>query len=149
MENFRAWYQVNAAVLWLETVVALVILLGLVVFLWTRLQKLQDRYRRLMGDSTSDRLEEMLEDHVRRVGGTLDRVDALERLGEGKALALALQTVGRVHTSQARWDETLADLTRALDLLAPLEDRALTGRLWIDVGEVYWRQGEWGQARER
>ena len=62
MGYFNAWYQVNAAVLWLETIVAIVVLLGILIFFWVRLRRLQNRYERLMGDSTGDRLEEMLEE---------------------------------------------------------------------------------------
>lgn len=104
MDYFRAWYQVNAAVLWLVTGVALVILLGLLIYLWTRLRKLQDRYGRLMGDSTGDRLEEMLEDHTRRVRGTLDRVDALERLAHDlqRTLGYGIQWVGMVRFNPFR-----------------------------------------------
>jgi len=104
MDYFRAWYQVNAAVLWLETVVVVVILSGIVVFLWRRLRGLEDRYRRLMGDSTADRLEEMLEDYVRRVRGTLNRVDALERLAHDlqRTLGYSVQWVGMVRYNPFR-----------------------------------------------
>ena len=104
MDYFRAWYQVNAAVLWLETAVVVVILAGIVIFLWTRLRRLEGRYRRLMGDSTADRLEEMLEDYVRRVRGTLDRVDALERLARDlqRTLGHSVQWVGMVRYNPFR-----------------------------------------------
>ena len=104
MDYFRAWYQVNAAVLWLEAVVAIVVLLGMAIWLWTRLRQLQDRYQRLMGDSTSGHLEEMLEDHVRRVRGTLDRVDSLERLARDlqRTLGFSVQWVGMVRFNPFR-----------------------------------------------
>lgn len=104
MDYFRAWYQVNAAVLWLETAVVVVILAGIVIFLCTRLRGIEGRYRLLMGDSTADRLEEMLEDYVRRVRGTLDRVDALERLARDlqRELGYSVQWVGMVRYNPFR-----------------------------------------------
>lgn len=104
MDYFRAWYQVNAAVLWLETAVVVVILAGIVIFLWTRQRGLEGRYRLLMGDSTADRLEEMLEDYVRRVRGTLDRVDALEQLARDlqRTLGYSVQWVGMVRYNPFR-----------------------------------------------
>ena len=104
MDYFRAWYQVNAAILWLETAIAVIILVGLAIFLWARLRKLQARYDRLMGDSTSDHLGEMLEDHVRRVRGALDRVDALERLAHDlqRTLGHSVQWVGMVRFNPFR-----------------------------------------------
>lgn len=98
MGYFKAWYQVNAAILWLEMLVAILILLGLVIYLWRRLRQVQDRHKRLMGDSPGGSLEEMLEDHVRRVRGALDRVDALERLADDLQYALghSVQWVGMV-----------------------------------------------------
>jgi len=104
LDYLRAWYQVNAAVLWLETAVVVVILAGIVIFLWTRLRGLEGRYRRLMGDSTADRLEEMLEDYVRRVRGTLDRVDTLERLARDlqRTLGYSVQWVGMVRYNPFR-----------------------------------------------
>ena len=104
MDYFRAWYQVNAAILWLETAVVVVILAGIVIFLWTRQRGLEGRYRLLMGDSTADRLEEMLKDYVRRVRGTLDRVDALERLARDlqRELGYSVQWVGMVRYNPFR-----------------------------------------------
>lgn len=104
MGYFRAWYQVNAAVLWLETIVAIVILLGLAIFLWTRLRQLQGQYERLMGDSAGGSLQEMLESHVHRVRGAMDRVDALERLAHDlqRALGHSVQWVGTVRFNPFR-----------------------------------------------
>ena len=104
MEYLKAWYQVNAAVLWLETVAVIVVLLGAVIWLWRRLRQLEARYRRLMGDSDGGSLQEMLEDHVRRVRGTLDRVDALERLAHDlqRQLGYSVQWVGMVRFNPFR-----------------------------------------------
>ncbi|OQY21513.1 MAG: hypothetical protein B6I34_07215 [Anaerolineaceae bacterium 4572_32.1] len=104
MAYFQAWYQVNAALFWLETVVAIVILLGVVIFLWMRLRQIQARYERLMGDSESGNLQEMLEDHVRRVRGTLDRVDTLEQLAHDlqRRLGYSVQWVGMVRFNPFR-----------------------------------------------
>lgn len=101
---FDTWYQVNAAVLWPGTVVAIAILLGIVIFLWVRLRRLEDRYNRLMSDSAGDSLQEMLEGHVRRVRGTLDRVDALERLAHDLqcTLGYSVQWVGMVRFNPFR-----------------------------------------------
>jgi len=57
-----------------------------------------------MGDSTADRLEEMLEDYVRRVRGTLDRVDTLERLARDlqRTLGYSVQWVGMVRYNPFR-----------------------------------------------
>jgi len=97
--GYFAWYQVNAAVLWLGTVIAIIILLGVVIFFWMRQRELGVRYNRLMGDSASNGLEAMLENHVRRVRGVLDRVETLDQLvrnlqltqeQQGRELQLAL-----------------------------------------------------------
>jgi len=104
VDYFDTWYQVNAAVLWPGAVVAIAILLGIVVFFWVRLRRLENRYNRLMSDSAGDSLQEMLEDHIRRVRGTLDRVDALERLAHDlqRTLGYSMQWVGMVRFNPFR-----------------------------------------------
>ncbi len=104
MDYFRAWHQVNAAILWLGTVVAVVVLLGMVIFLWARLRRLQVRYERLMADSAGDSLQDMLENHIQRVRGALDRVDALERLADDlqRTLGHSVQWVGMVRFNPFR-----------------------------------------------
>ena len=104
MDYFRAWYQANAAILWLEAVVAIAILLGVVIFLWTRLRQIENRYDRLMSDSSGGSLQEMLKDHVHRVRGALDRVDALDRLTHDlqRTLGYSVQWVGMVRFNPFR-----------------------------------------------
>lgn len=104
MDYLKAWYQVNASVLWLGTVAATVILGGMVAFLWRQLRQLQDRYQRLTGGPTEGNLQEMLEDHIRRVRDALDRVDAAERLTHDlqRTLGYSLQWVGMVRYNPFR-----------------------------------------------
>jgi len=106
VDYFDTWYQVNAAVLWPGAVVAIAILLGIVVFFWVRLRRLENRYNRLMSDSAGDSLQEMLEDHIRRVRGTLDRVDALERLAATRALPSPWRTRTATASSSAAYIAT-------------------------------------------
>ncbi|UCC64751.1 MAG: DUF4446 family protein [Anaerolineae bacterium] len=138
MDYFRAWYQVNAAVIWLETLVGIVVLVGAVIWLWTRLRRLQDRYQRLMGDSTADGLEEMLEDHVRRVRGALDRVDALERLAHDlqRTLGYGVQWVGMVRFNPFR--DTGGDQSFAIALADAHGDGIVLSSLHRpDITRVY------------
>lgn len=138
MDYFNAWYQVNAAVLWLESVVAVVILLAVVVFLCTRLWRLQDRYERMMGHSAGGSLQEMLEDHTRRVRGTMDRVDALERLNHdlGRTLGYSLQWVGMVRYNPFR--DTGGDQSFAIALANAHGDGIVLSSLHRrDVTRVY------------
>jgi len=104
MDYFKAWYQVNGAILWLETLVAILILLGLVSFLWRRLQHIQGHYDQLMADSSGGSLQEMLQDHLFRVRGTLDRVDSLEKLVHDlqRTLGQSVQWVGLVRFNPFR-----------------------------------------------
>lgn len=104
MDYFQAWYEVNAAVLWLESLILLMILLGVTVFLWRRLRKVEARYRRLMSDASDGSLQEMLEDHVRRVRGALDRVDTLEKLAHDleRTVGHSVQWVGLVRYNPFR-----------------------------------------------
>jgi len=104
VDYIRAWYQVNAAVLWLETAVVIVALLGMIVFLWRRLRHVERRYERLMADTSGGSLQEMLEDHVRRVRGALERVDTLEKLAHEleRALGHSVQWVGLVRYNPFR-----------------------------------------------
>lgn len=138
MDYFRAWYQANTAVLWLETIVVIVVLLAMVILLWTRLRRLQDRYERLMGDSVDGSLQGTLEDHVRRVRSALDRVDALERLARDlqHTLGYSVQWVGMVRFNPFR--DTGGDQSFAIALADARGDgivlSSLHGR---DVSRVY------------
>jgi HAMP domain-containing protein len=104
VDHFQAWHQVNAATLWAATVAAVAVLAGVAAFLWARLRRLQVRYARLMDDSEGGSLQETLEDHVRRVRGALDRVDALERLTRDleRTLGHSVQGVGMVRFNPFR-----------------------------------------------
>lgn len=138
MNYFRAWYQVNGAVLWLATVVVIVVSLGLLIFLWTRLRRLQDRYDRLMGDSVGGSLEGMLQDHVRRVRSTLDRVDALEQLAQNlqHVLGYSVQWVGMVRFNPFR--DTGGDQSFAIALVDAHGDGIVLSSLHRrDVTRVY------------
>jgi hypothetical protein len=138
VDYLRAWYQVNAATLWLGTVVAIVILLGLVVFLWTRLRRLQTHYDQLMSDSSGGSLREMLEDHVGRVRNTLDRVDALDKLAGDlqRTLGYTVQWVGMVRFNPFR--DTGGDQSFAIALADAHGDGLVLSSLHRpDVTRVY------------
>lgn len=138
MDYLRAWYQVNAAALWLETVAAIVILLGLVIFLWTRLRRLQAHYEQLMSDSSGGSLQEMLEDHVERVRNTLDRVDALDKLAGDlqRTLGYTVQWVGMVRFNPFR--DTGGDQSFAIALADAHGDGLVLSSLHRpDVTRVY------------
>ncbi len=134
----NAWYQANAAALWLGTVIAALVLLGLATFLWTRLRRLEGHYERLMGDSIGSNLQEMLEDHVQRVRGTLDRVDALERLADDlqHGLGYSVRWVGMVRFNPFR--DTGGDQSFAIALADDHGDGIVLSSLHrLDITRVY------------
>jgi len=138
VDYFNAWYQVNAAALWLETAIAILILLGVVAFLWVRLRRLEDRYDRLMGNSAGGSLQEMLESHVRRVRGALDRVDALEQLAHEmqRTLGYSVQWVGMVRFNPFR--DTGGDQSFAIALANAHGDGIILSSLHRrDITRVY------------
>jgi len=116
MGDFNIWYQANAALLWIANVVATSILLVLTIALWARLRRLQRRYVWLVGDSQPGSLQEMLVEHVQRMRGALDRVDALERLAHDleHTLGHSVQWVGMVRFNPFR--DTGGDQSFALAL---------------------------------
>lgn len=138
MNHFQAWYQVNAATLWVATVAAVTVMAGVAVFLWTQLRRLQARYERLMGDAEGGNLHDMLEDHVQRVRGALDRVDALERLTGDlqRTLGHSVQWVGMVRFNPFR--DTGGDQSFAIALADAHGDGIVLSSLHRpDITRVY------------
>jgi len=138
VNHFQAWHQVNAATLWVATVAAVVVLAGIVVLLWTQLRRLQTRYERLMGDAEGNNLHDMLENHVQRVRGTLDRVDALECLTGDlqRTLGHSVQWVGMVRFNPFR--DTGGDQSFAIALADAHGDGIVLSSLHrTDITRIY------------
>jgi hypothetical protein len=138
VDYFRAWYEVNAAVLWLESLILIAILLGVLIWVWRRLRRVEGRYERLMLDASGNSLQEMLEDHVGRVRGALSRVDALEKLAHDleHRLGYSVQWVGLVRYNPFR--DTGGDQSFAIALADAQGDGLVLSSLHRrDITRVY------------